>query len=393
MLADKLAEIKKSAFEEIGEAKDLEALENLRVKYLGRSRGALTAILKSLKDLSEKEKREVGGAANEFKKELEELIGRKSGDLKKVALIGVGFGKIDVTRPGFRVERGSLHPLTRVRAEIENIFEGMGFSVIEGPEAETEYYNFDALNIPPNHPARDMWNTFWLKEPENSKFKIQNSKLRSKSQRLLLRTHTSPMEVRYMETHQPPFRIISPGRVFRHEATDASHDIQFYQIEGLMVGKTVSVADFKGVISEFFKRLFTPLEKSSASSSLNSRGHRSLTGFTREVSIRLRPSFFSFVEPGFEVDVSCVKCAGRGLPTGQAGGRQGCNVCGDTGWLEIMGAGMTHPNVFKAAGYDPAGWQGFAFGLGLDRVAMIKYGIDDIRLFYQNDLRFLKQFS
>jgi phenylalanyl-tRNA synthetase alpha chain len=344
MLMAKLAEIKKSAFKDVKEAGNLEALENLRVKYLGR-RGALTAILKSLKDLGEKEKREIGGGANEFKKELEDLIGRKSGDLKKAALIEAGPGKIDITRPGFKAERGSLHPLTRVRAEIENIFEGMGFSVIEGPEAEAEYYNFDALNIPPNHPARDMWDTFWLKGP--------------KASRLLLRTHTSPVEARYMETHQPPFRIISPGRVFRHEATDASHDIQFYQIEGLMVGKTVSVADFKGVISEFFKKLFT-----------------------REVSIRLRPSFFSFVEPGFEVDVSCVKCAGRG-----------CNVCGGAGWLEIMGAGMTHPNVFKAAGYDPAGWQGFAFGLGLDRVAMIKYGIDDIRLFYQNDLRFLRQFS
>lgn len=374
---EKLTKIKISAFEEVKEAKDLAVLGNLRVKYLGR-KGALTAILKSLKDLGEKEKREVGRAANEFKRELEELIGRKSGDLKRVVLIETDRGKIDITRPGFRVERGGLHPLTQVRTQIENIFEGMGFSVIEGPEAETEYYNFDALNIPPNHPARDMWDTFWLKEPKNSELKMQNAEFKNKNSeclihnskltktKFLLRTHTSPMEVRYMETHQPPFRIISPGRVFRYEATDASHDIQFYQVEGLMVGKTVSVGDFKGVISEFFKKLFT-----------------------KEVSIRLRPSFFSFVEPGFEVDVSCVKCAGKSL----LAGRQGCNVCGGTGWLEIMGAGMTHPNVFKAAGYDPRDWQGFAFGLGLDRVAMIKYGIDDIRLFYQNDLRFLKQFA
>lgn len=386
MLADKLAKIKENALAEIKEIKDLKALENLRIKYLGR-KGALTAILKSLKDLDEKGKREIGGATNAFKKELEELIDRKSSDLK-AELDGAGRGKIDVTRPGFRTERGNLHPLTRVRAEIENIFEGMGFSVIEGLEVETEYYNFDALNIPPNHPARDMWDTFWIKSttdyrlPTKAKDKTTVVRRRSTVDRLLLRTHTSPMEVRYMETHQPPFRIISPGRVFRYEATDASHDIQFYQIEGLMVGKTVSVADFKGVISEFFKRLFTPLEKSSVLSSLDSHSARSLTGSTREVSIRLRPSFFSFVEPGFEVDVSCVKCA-----------KKGCNVCGGTGWLEIMGAGMTHPNVFKAAGYDPRDWQGFAFGLGLDRLAMIKYGIDDIRLFYQNDLRFLRQFS
>ncbi len=359
MLMEKLAAIKKSAFEEVKKAKDLEALENLRVKYLGR-RGALTAILKSLKDLGEREKREIGGAANEFKKEIGELINGKSGDLKKAALIGAAWSKIDITRPGFKTERGSLHPLTRVRAQIEGIFERMGFSVIEGPEAETEYYNFDALNIPPNHPARDMWDTFWLKTTTDQRPTTNDSrKSQVASRKLLLRTHTSPMEARYMETHRPPFRIISPGRVFRYEATDASHDIQFYQIEGLMVGKTVSVADFKGVIAEFFKRLFT-----------------------REVSVRLRPSFFSFVEPGFEVDVSCVKCA-----------KKGCNVCGGAGWLEIMGAGMTHPNVFKAAGYDPRDWQGFAFGLGLDRVAMIKYGIDDIRLFYQNDLRFLRQFS
>lgn len=355
-LFEQLKKIKETAFEEINRVKDLQTLEDLRVKYLGR-KGSLTLILRSLKDLGEKEKREIGQAANELKKKLEELIGAKLGDLKKVVLIEVDTGKIDITQPGFKVERGKLHPLTQIRMEIENIFEGMGFSVVEGPEVETEYYNFDALNFPPDHPARDMQDTFWLKTTTDQNKKTVD-RSRSAVDRLLLRTHTSPMQVRYMENHRPPLRIIVPGRVFRCEATDASHEIQFYQVEGLMVGKTVSVVDFKGVISEFFKKLFV-----------------------RDVSVRLRPSFFPFVEPGFEVDVSCVECAG-----------QGCGVCGGAGWLEIMGAGMVHPNVFKAAGYGPAEWQGFAFGLGLDRVTMIKYGIDDIRLFYQNDLRFLRQF-
>ncbi|MDP1629348.1 MAG: phenylalanine--tRNA ligase subunit alpha [bacterium] len=353
--------------------KDLAVLESSRVKYLGR-KGELTAILRSLADLAGEEKRKIGQAANQLKNELENIIEQKYGELK--VLIEVGKEEFDITRPGFKTSRGALHPLTRVRMQIENIFEGMGFSVIEGPEAETEYYNFDALNSPANHPARDMVDTFWLKTRKDAdqnaekrgnisvnpvRNNISNGVNQRSNQRksaLLLRTHTSPMQARYMETHQPPLRIIVPGRVFRYEATDASHEIQFYQVEGLMVGKTVSVADFKGVISEFFKKLFI-----------------------KDVSIRLRPSFFSFTEPSFEVDVSCVKCD-----------QKGCGICGNTGWLEIMGAGMVHPNVFKAVGYNPRDWQGFAFGLGLDRVAMIKYGIDDIRLFYQNDLRFLRQF-
>ena len=234
----------------------------------------------------------------------------------------------DVTAPGKKAVLGHLHPLTLVRRRVEEIFQSMGFSVIEGPEMETEWYNFDALNIPKDHPARDLWDTFYLKNG------------------LLLRTHTSPVQIRYMEKNQPPLRIIAPGRVFRHEATDASHEMNFYQAEGLMIGKDISVANLKAIIQEFFQRFFG-----------------------KSTKIRLRPSYFPFVEPGFEVDMK------RG---------------GD--WMEMGGMGMVHPNVLKNAGLNQQDWQGFAFGVGMDRLAMMKYKIDDIRLFYGGDLRFLDQF-
>jgi len=228
-----------------------------------------------------------------------------------------------------------------VRRKVEEIFQSMGFSLVEGPEIENEWYNFDALNIPKDHPARDLWDTFWLKEDK-----------------LLLRTHTTPVDVRYLEKNNPPLRIIIPGRIFRHEATDASHEINFYQIDGLMIDKDISIADFKGIIKKFF-----------------------ILFFNKEISIRLRPSFFPFTEPSFEVDVLCVNCKGKG-----------CSVCSQTGWVEMMGAGMIHPNVLKNAKLNPKFWQGFAFGMGLDRLTMMKFKITDIRLFYSGDLRFLKQF-
>ena len=243
-----------------------------------------------------------------------------------------------------------MHPLTQVQRKVEEIFQSMGFSIVEGPEIETEWYNFDALNIPKDHPARDLWNTLWLK-PQNQKSKIKN-------QKLLLRTHTSPVQVRYMEKNQPPLRIIVPGRVFRHEATDASHETNFYHIEGLMVDKNVSVANFKAIIQKFFQKFFE-----------------------RQIEIRLIPCYFPFTEPSFEVDITCLACGGKGCP-----------ACQKTGWMEIMGAGMVHPQVFKNSGLNPKEWQGFAFGMGLDRLAMMKYKIDDIRLFYSGDLRFLGQF-
>lgn len=245
----------------------------------------------------------------------------------------------DITVPGRRPERGHLHPLTLVQRRACEIFSSMGFEIAEGPEVETEYYNFDALNIPENHPARDLWDTFWLRqEPKAS---------RAKSQRLLLRTHTSPVQIRYMEKNNPPFRIIAPGRVFRYEATDATHEIQFYQLEGLMVGKEITLANLKAVMESFFQKFFE----------------------NKDIKIRLRPSYFPFVEPGVEVDMK---------------------FKGD--WMEIAGAGMVHPKVLENAKIDPRQWQGFAFGMGIDRLAMIKYKIDDIRLFYSSDLRFINQF-
>lgn len=324
-----LEENKKTALEEIKEIQDLDSLDVIYRKYLGR-KGELTKVLRSLKDLSEEEKKDKGKQANQIKKTIENALDEKKKELKDKSHKSEKQDWVDVTAPGRKINKGSLHPLTTLNREIGDIFKSMGFSVVDGPEAETEHYNFDALNIPKNHPARDLWDTFWLK---NVNF--------------LLRTHTSPVQIRHMEKHNPPLRIIAPGKVFRHEATDASHDVQFYQIEGLMVDKDISVANFKAVIENFFK-----------------------TFFSSETKVRLRPSYFPFTEPSFEVDVK----------------REGED------WLEIMGAGMVHPNVLKAVGYTSKEWQGFAFGVGLDRLAMIRYQIDDIRLFHSGDLRFLKQF-
>ena len=319
-------QIKKHSLSELEEVKNLDELEKFRIKYLGR-KGKLTAVLRSLKDLPVGQRKIVGQAANELKSQLEEMIKEKREKIRNTKY-KIRDTKIDITAPGIKLPQGHLHPITQLLRQTEEIFQSMGFQVVEGSDIETEYYNFDALNIPDEHPARDLWDTFWLKSKK------------------LLRTHTSPMQIRYMEKNNPPFRIIVPGRVFRYEATDASHSHTFYQLEGLMIDKDISVANFKAVIEEFFKRLFK-----------------------QDIKIRLKPSYFPFTEPSFEVDIKR-----------------------DKDWLEIMGAGMVHPNVFKAVGYNPANWQGFAFGMGLDRIAMMKYGIDDIRLFYKGDLRFLKQF-
>ncbi len=321
-------ELKENFIEKINQSKNLAELEIAYRDYLGR-KGKLTEILRSLKDLSEKEKKEKGRAANQIKQEINQLFEDKKEEIQSNEQKTKNKEWIDITAPGKKSPQGHLHPISIIRREIEEIFQSMGFSVIEGPEVENEYYNFDALNIPQNHPARDVWDTFWLKN------------------KMLLRTHTSPMQIRYMEKNNPPLRIIVPGKVFRHERTDSSHDVQFYQVEGLMVGKDVSVANFKGLTEEFFKRFFGP-----------------------QVEMRLRSSYFPFTEPSFEVDIK----------------RKGSQ------WLEILGAGMVHPNVLKAVGYNPKEWQGFAFGMGVDRLAMIKYQIDDIRLFYNGDLRFLEQF-
>jgi phenylalanyl-tRNA synthetase alpha chain len=332
-----IKELKNRAQEEIKSARDLDALNKIFKRYLGKQ-GKLTSILRSLKNLPDKQRKEQGRIANQIKQELDTEIQRCKNKFQ-----GSNYkpqGSLDVSAPGKKIATGHIHPLTLVRRQAEEIFQNMGFSVVEGPEIESEWYNFDALNIPKDHPARDAWDTLWLKNGS------------------LLRTHTSPVQIRYMQKHNPPLRIIVPGKVFRHEATDASHDVQFYQLEGLMLGKDVSVANFRAIAQEFFKKFFN-----------------------KDVKIRLRPGFFPFVEPGFEIDVSCIVCNGKG-----------CSVCKKTGWLEILGAGMVHPNVLKNSGLNPKFWQGFAFGVGLDRLAMMKYKINDIRLFYSNDLRFLKQF-
>jgi len=346
-MRDDLKKIEKTAEKQVNEAATEEELEKIRLEYLGRREGALTLILRSLGTRSAEEKKEIGGKANALRQKLEKIIHEKQKEIAENTQESVLRKEwLDTSRPGQKAVRGHLHPITLVTREAVSIFSSMGFEIAEGPEMETEHYNFDALNIPANHPARDMWDTFWLRSSE------------SKTQRLLLRTHTSPVQIRYMEKHSPPLRIIVPGRAYRYEATDASHDFQFNQIEGLLVDEKVSVANFKSVMKDFFSRFFK-----------------------KDISLRLRPSFFPFVEPGFEVDISCVNC-----------GRVGCSVCKKTGWLELAGAGMVHPHVFKSAGYAAGEHTGFAFGMGLDRLTMMKYKIDDIRLFNSGDLRFLNQF-
>jgi phenylalanyl-tRNA synthetase alpha chain len=326
-----LVKIKKQAFEGLEKVKTPVDLEQFRIKYLGR-KGEITAILRSLKDLPVSKRKKLGLEANKLKSDLEQAFEKKKKSTRSPkATYGMPSG-IDVTAPGIKLPQGHLHPLTLIMRKIEEIFLSMGFKIVQGPDIETEYYNFDALNIPKDHPARDVWDTFWLK---------------TKGERLLLRTHTSPMQIKYMEKNNPPLRIIVPGRCFRYEATDASHSHTFYQLEGLMVDRNITIANFKAIIEEFLKKMFG-----------------------QDIEMRVRPGYFPFTEPSFEADMRS--------PSGK--------------WVEIMGAGMVHPNVFKSAGYVPSNWQGFAFGMGIDRITMLKYKINDIRLLYSGDLRFLKQF-
>jgi phenylalanyl-tRNA synthetase alpha chain len=328
------------AREAIGRAASSGELESLRVKYLGRS-GALTQILKSLGTLPAEERPAVGAAANEAKRELEALLeARVAQTLAGERRRRRARERPDLTLPGRRPPQGSLHPLTQVRDEIVAVFMGLGFSVAEGPQIETDFYNFEALNIPRDHPARDMQDTFYL-SPET-----------------LLRTHTSPVQIRAMRAQRPPVRIIVPGVVYRRDA-DITHSPMFHQVEGLAVDTNVTMADLKGTLELFARELF---------------GARS--------KIRFRPSFFPFTEPSAEVDVLCFLCGG-----------DGCRVCRQSGWLEILGSGMVHPNVLRNVGYAPEAVTGWAFGMGIERIAMLKYGIDDIRLFFENDLRFLNQFA
>lgn len=342
-MKDKLALLKEEAFEQIAQVSDLKALQDVRVKYLGK-KGPLTEILRGMGKLSKEERPIIGQMANDVRAAIEEHIQSKQDILEREAIEEqLQSEAIDVTLPGRPIPQGNAHPLTSVIEEIEDLFLGMGFSIAEGPEVETDYYNFEALNLPKNHPARDMQDSFYITED------------------LLLRTHTSPVQARTMEKHQGkgPVKVICPGKVFRRDTDDATHSHQFMQIEGLVVDKNIRLSDLKGVLETFAKHMFGD-----------------------ERSIRLRPSFFPFTEPSVEMDISCFHCDG-----------EGCSVCKHTGWIEILGAGMVHPHVLEMSGFDPKVYTGFAFGMGPERIAMLKYGIDDIRHFYNNDTRFLKQFN
>ncbi len=315
-------------------------LENVRVRYLGK-KGELTAVLHGMGGLSPEERPVIGQLANEVRAAIEAAIAEKTAALKEKTLNAkLRHEKLDVTIPGKAARMGHQHPLSRVQREMEDIFIGMGFQIAEGPEVEYDYYNFQALNIPENHPARDTQDTFYITD------------------NILLRSQTSPVQVRVMEKQQPPIRIISPGRVYRSDALDATHSPLFHQMEGLVVDKGVTMSDLKGTLETFAKQMFG-----------------------ESTRIRFRPHHFPFTEPSAEVDVSCFVCGGKG-----------CRVCKGEGWIEILGAGMVHPFVLQNCGIDPEVYSGFAFGMGIERVAMTHYGIDDIRLFYENDERFLEQF-
>jgi len=328
---------------ELQAVSSVEELDALNLKYFGRKQGLLTSILRGLKDMNEQERKATGEKANELKIEIWRQIDQKRYELKKN-------GKqefIDLTIDGTKPKMGHLHPLTQVRRDIEKVFKDMGYSQVSGPEIETDYYNFEALNIPSEHPARDMWDTFYVK----------NKKEVREGEKLVLRTHISPMQVRIMESFKPPFAVVSSGRVFRHEATDARHEHTWDYTEGFLVGENISLANLKSTLLVFFQKLFG-----------------------EKTEIKLRSSYFPFTEPSLEIIMSCIFCQ-----------KKGCSVC-HTGWLEMGGAGMVHPKVFEFAGYPKDKYTGFAFGIGISRVAMLKYNIPDIRMLYQNDVRFLKQF-
>ena len=337
---EKLQEIKTKVEQILKNAEELETLENIRIQFLGK-KGELTGVLKGMGKLSPEERPVIGALANEIRDFLSSEIDAKKEELsKKAQALQMKAEVIDVTMPGKKQDTGKLHPLTQVMNEIKDIFIGMGFSIAEGPEVELDYYNFEALNIPKNHPARDTQDTFYIDE------------------NIVLRTQTSPIQVRVMEKQKPPIRIIAPGRVYRSDAVDATHSPVFHQIEGLVVDKGVTMADLKGTLESFIKSLYG-----------------------EEAKVRFRPHHFPFTEPSAEVDVSCFVCGG-----------EGCRVCKGEGWIEILGCGMVHPKVLANCGIDPEVYSGFAFGMGLERVAMRRYDIDDLRLFFENDLRFLKQF-
>ncbi|MBW1669214.1 MAG: phenylalanine--tRNA ligase subunit alpha [Deltaproteobacteria bacterium] len=335
-LQEQILELEKRALDELNSVRDLSRLEDLRIAYLGK-KGLLTSIMKQLGNLAPEERPIVGRVANRVKSSLLEALEKAKERISSAE--EPELEALDVTLPGREPPRGHLHPITQVQGEICKIFGRMGFRVVDGPDVELDYYNFEALNIPKDHPARDMQDTFYI------------------SENIVLRTHTSPMEVRVMEKQTPPVSIIAPGKVYRRDS-DVSHTPMFHQVEGLLVDKGVTFGDLKGTLTSFVHQMFG-----------------------RETGMRFRPSFFPFTEPSVELDIRCVICGGTG-----------CRTCSFTGWIEILGAGMTDPEVYRFVGYDPEIYSGFAFGMGIERVTMLKHGIDDIQLFFKNDMRFSMQF-
>lgn len=342
-MKERLEALKVEALQELGQVSSQQELNDLRVKYLGK-KGALTEILRGMGSLSAEERPVIGQVGNDVRAAIESVIEEKQSAYQREETANrLRAETIDVTLPGRPNEQGAIHPLNKVIQDIEDIFIGMGYTVAEGPEVETDYYNFEALNLPKDHPARDMQDSFYVTED------------------ILMRTQTSPVQIRTMEAMMGdvPVKVICPGRVYRRDDDDATHSFQFHQIEGLVIDRHIRMSDLKGTLQQFVQEMFG-----------------------KQTQIRLRPSFFPFTEPSTEIDVTCVQCHGSG-----------CKVCKQTGWLEILGGGMVHPNVLAKGGYDPTVYSGFAFGMGVERIAMLKYGVDDIRHFYTNDLRFLKQFA
>ena len=347
-MKEQLRAIQEEALKAISSASGEEALEALRIHYLGR-KGIITEIFKKIGSVPAGERPEVGALINVLKDAVTRAL-----DERSVSVAGAEeehAEKIDITLPGTPLKIGRLHPITKTIYEICDLFISLGFRVVEGPEIETEHYNFETLNIPLEHPSRDAFDTFYL----------------SWEKKYLLRSHTSPVQTRFMEKNKPPLSIVVPGKVFRPDATDASHSFMFHQVEGLVVGDAIRFSDLKGTLETFARQMFG-----------------------QEARMRFRPSFFPFTESSAEVDISCIVCHGNERRTTTDERR--CKMCGGKGWLEIMGAGMVNPKVFEAVGYDPAKVTGFAFGMGVERIAILKYGITDIRMFFENDVRFLKQF-
>ncbi len=355
-MLDKIKQLEKKIKEEIFSVQQSIDLLAIEKKYLARQKGELAQLIKRIGKLSNEEKPIAGQAFNQLKQKINQWLKQRQQELECQSTKDNSTA-IDITLPGKKYLLGYLHPLTRVRQQVSDIFTSMGWQVLEGKEVETDYYNFTALNIPFDHPARDMWDTFYLKK-DNLQFDPQLIKETTKNEKLLLRTHTSPMQIRVMKSQTPPLKTVVIGKCFRHEATDAGHEHTFYQIEGLVVDQQISLSNLIHTLQDFLKDFFQ-----------------------QEIKFRLRPEYFPFVEPGLEMDISCFNCHGKG-----------CSVCEQTGWIEALGCGMIHPRVFQEVGYPANKYTGFAFGIGLDRLAMIKYKINDIRWFHRGDLRFNQQF-